>query len=392
MRSFEETLACVDQLAAVFASRADQHDREGSFAFENVADMRAAGLPRLPVPAALGGDGFDLFRCICVLQHLARGDASTALGLAMHFHVVGSLAESRTWPEAAFAWLCEEVVRDGALVNSAASEPEMGSPSRGGLPATTATPVEGGYRLNGRKSWVTYAPALRYFLVTAALEGAIGVFAVANDSPGLTLVDNWGASLSLRSSGSFDVVLEDVFVPQHWHVEQRVPGASRRGGLPAGWASCAFAAVYLGVGEGALHALACYSRQRVPTALGKPIAELPHIQRNIGQMDVVLRAARAVLYATAEKWASQPVQRAKMEAELAAAKYLCTNAAITATDIALRTAGAGGLDRRLPLERFFRDARAGLMHPPQDDRALELIGKAVVADAESRIAHAQSPD
>lgn len=382
MRSFDETMACVGRLAELFAARADQHDREGSFAFENVADMRAAGLPRLPVPAALGGDGFNLFQCVCVLQHLARADASTALGLAMHFHVVGSLAEHCIWPEAAYARLCEEIVRDGALVNSAASEPEMGSPSRGGLPATTATRVAGGYRLNGRKSWVTYAPALRYFLVTATLDDAIGVFAVANDSPGLTLIDNWGSSLSLRASGSFDVVLEDVFVPECWHVEQRTPGQARRGGLPAGWATCAFAAVYLGVGEGALYALARYARHRTPTALGKPIAELPHIQRGIGQMDVTLRAARAVLYATARTWSEQLAQRTKMEAELAAAKYLCTNAAIAATDIALRTAGAGGLDRRLPLERHFRDARAGLMHPPQDDRALELIGKAVIASCE----------
>jgi len=382
MRSFDETMACVDRLAERFASRAEEHDRKGSFALENVADMRAAGLLRLPVPAAFGGDGYSLFQCVRVLQHLARGDASTALGLAMHFHVVGSLAENRTWPEAAYARLCEEIVRDGALVNSAASEPEMGSPSRGGLPATAAVRVAGGYVLNGRKSWVTYAPALRYFLVTATLDESIGVFAVASDSPGLTLVDNWGASLSLRSSGSFDVHLDNVFVPECWHVEQRPAGQARRAGLPAGWASCAFAAVYLGVGEGALCALARYATQRVPTALARPIAELPHIQRSVGQMDVALRAARAVLYAAAQQWSEQPAQRAKMEAELAAAKYLCTNAAITATDIALRAAGAGGLDRRLPLERFFRDARAGLMHPPQDDRALELIGKAAIVSAE----------
>lgn len=383
VRSFDEVIACVDRLAEVLAARADQHDREGSFAFENVADIRAAELPRLPVPVALGGDGFNLFQCVRILQHLARADASTALGLAMHVHVVGSLAEHCVWPEAAFARLCDEIVRDGALVNSAASEPEMGSPSRGGLPATTATRVAGGYRLNGRKSWVTYAPALRYFLVTATLDDGIGVFAVANDSPGLTLVDTWGTtSLSLRASGSFDVVLEDVFVPECWNVEQRTPGHARRGGLPAGWPICAFAAVYLGVGEGALYALTRYARQRTPTALGKPIAELPHIQRGIGQMDVTLRAARAVLHAVARAWSEQPSQRARMEADLAAAKYLCTNAAIAVTDIALRLAGAGGLDRRLSLERHFRDARAGLMHPPQDDRALELIGQAVIASLE----------
>lgn len=384
MRSFDDILAAVDALTEKFAARADQHDRDGSFAFENVADLREAGLPRLPVPVELGGDGLNLYQCTLALEHLARGDASTALGLAMHVHIVGALAEQCTWPQEAFARLCEEIVREGILVNSAASEPEMGSPSRGGLPATTATRVNG-YLLNGRKRWVTYAPTLGYFLVTAMLDGGTGVFAVAANSPGLNLIDTWTTNLSLRASGSYDVELKNVFVPAHWHVEQRAPGQVRRGALPAGWASCAFAAVYLGVGEAALFELARYAKRRVPTALGKPIAELPHVQRGVGQMDVTLRAARAVLHTTARKWSCQPDRRATMEPDLAAAKHLCTNGAITATDIALRTAGASGLDRKLPLERLFRDARAGLMHPPQDDRALELIGKAAIANSELRI-------
>ncbi len=377
-RSFEEVMAHVEALSVRFAERAPGHDRAGTFAFENVEDLRAAGLPRLPVPVELGGDGFNLYQCVQVLRRIARADASTALGLAMHFHVVGTLAETRAWPEAAFARLCREIVAHGVLVNSAASEPEMGSPSRGGLPATTATPVPGGFVITGYKRWVTYAPALRYFLVTAQLNGGIGVFAVANDAPGLTLIDNWGHSLSLRASGSFDVQLKDVFVPAEWHVEQREVGQAKRGGLPAGWPTCAFAAVYLGVGEGALLALAEYAWQRTPTALGRPIAELPSLQRSIGQMDVTLRAARAVLEEVARRWSEHPAARPAMEAELAAAKHLCTNAAITVTDIALRAAGAGGLEASLPLERHFRDARAGLMHPPQDDRALEVIGKSVL--------------
>ena len=86
-----------------------------------------------------------------------------------------------------------------------------------------------------------------------------------------------------------------------------------------------------------------------------------------------------MLYAAAKKWSEQPDVRAGMEADLAIAKHLCTNAAIQVTDMALRTAGAAGLDRRLPLERLLRDARAGLMHPPQDEPAMELIGRNVLS-------------
>ena len=108
----------------------------------------------------------------------------------------------------------------------------------------------------------------------------------------------------------------------------------------------------------------------------------PGIQRRVGEMAIRLGAARAVLHDTARAWAASPAQRAALAPHIAAAKYLCTNAAIDATDQALRVAGGFGLTRALPLERFFRDARAGLTHPPADDAALELVGRAALAKDE----------
>jgi alkylation response protein AidB-like acyl-CoA dehydrogenase len=386
MTEVSTLLAQCDALSARFAGRADAHDRDGSFPFENVEDIRAAQLPHLTVPREFGGAGASLREMAEALRRLAHGDGSTALGLAMHVHVVGQLADmaasrTPTWPLEAFEALCRQVVSQGALVNSAASEPEMGSPSRGGLPATTATPVEGGYRVTGRKSWITFAPALSYFLTTATLQvdedpPPVCVLAVAAQSPGLRLLNNWGDGLSLRASGSCDVEFNDVFVPECWRVEVRRASKSPAPALPPAWSACAFASVYLGIGEAAQTAFAEYARRRVPTTLGKPIAELPQVQRAIGQMDVTLRAARGVLFSAAEQWqtAGSPDPRSRMAADFAAVKYLCTNAAVTVTELAVRSAGASGLDRRLPLERLFRDARAGLMHPPQDDLALQMMG------------------
>lgn len=386
MLNIAQILTTCDELAERFAARADAHDREGSFAAENAEEMRAAGLCRLTVPTEFGGAGGSVFDMTRVLEHIAMGDGSTALGLAMHLNIIGQIAEQRPFSDEVIAQLFAECVSPGIFVNNVASEPEMGSPSRGGLPRTTATPTDGGFLINGRKSWVTYAPALDYFLITTSLiepnqEPVQAVFAVAGKSAGISLVDTWGdEALSLRASGSCDVVFENVFVPKFWHIETRQPGQTRRSAnLPAGWSGCAFASVYVGIGEAALRSLARYTKQRVPTALGKPIAELPHIQKNIGQMEVTLRAARAVLYDAARRWSEQPEGRAAMEADLAIAKHLCTNAAIQVTDLALRTAGAAGLDRRLPLERLLRDARAGLMHPPQDEAALIAVGKKVLS-------------
>ena len=352
--------------------------------------MRAAGLCKIILPREYGGDGLSALGMAEVLIRIAHGDASTALGLAMHVNITAQMSEGQFFTPEVIDRLFTECAERGIFVNNVASEPEMGSPSRGGLPNTTAVPVEGGYIVNGRKSWVTYAPALDYFFTTVTIkaegqEPQLAVLAVSGKSPGLELLNNWGnESIALRASGSCDVIYKDVFVPAHGLMQKREPDQVRSSKQPPGWSATAFAAVYLGVGEAALMATAHYVKQRVPTALGKPIAELPHIQRSLGQMAVLLAGARAVLFAVAGKWSSDLEGRASMDAELATAKYLCTNAAIQATDLALRTVGANGLDRRLPLERLFRDARAGLMHPPQDEAALELIGRSAIADEEGR--------
>ena len=327
----------------------------------------------------MGAGVWDMCR---VLLALSEGDASVALGIAMHVHAMGAAAQQRNWRPAAFSALCAECVSPGIFLNSVHSEPEMGSPSRGGLPATRATRVEGGYVISGQKRWATFAPALDYFLISAAIEtpeGATsGVFAVRAPDAGLTLVDRWSDGLSLRASGSFDVMLEGVFVPEARQIDIRTPGNPPKAGYPAAWGPCASGSVYLGIGKAALKRLALFARSRVPTALGKPIAELPAVQRAAGQMSLRLRSAELGLRDTAIRWDTQPEHRARLAADIAAAKYVCVEAAIATTELAMRAAGASALDRGLGLERLFRDARAGLMQPPQEDLALEIIGRAAL--------------
>jgi alkylation response protein AidB-like acyl-CoA dehydrogenase len=306
----------------------------------------------------------------------------------MTLHLIGRMATLRTWPEMVYATICRAIVEEGALINAAATEAEMGSPSRGGVPTTTATPVAGGFMINGRKLFVSMAPALRYFVVSVALpasngapQGATANAIIQAGTDGLSLEDTWRDALSLRTSGSYDVVLENVFVPEEWIVDRKPIGAApAQSGPPVqmAWFSLSLSAVYLGVGQAACDTIVRYARERTPSGLGKPIATLPNIQRRIGDMHVALESARSVLYSTARQWVEQPDEWATMTPQIAMAKYLCTNAATTATDQALRIAGGFGLTRTLPLERYHRDARAGLTHPPHDDAALELIGRSLL--------------
>jgi alkylation response protein AidB-like acyl-CoA dehydrogenase len=173
-------------------------------------------------------------------------------------------------------------------------------------------------------------------------------------------------------------------VPDEWVVERRpvAPPNAAPVRPPAGkgapglgpWA-LTIAAVYLGIGEAAVRAACAYANSRVPSALGKPIAEQPHIQQWIGEMEVAIEGARAQLYETARLWRDYPELREHLASRIAAAKYLCTNAAASASATGLRVAGGFSLTGDLSLERHFRDAQAGLFQPPQDDLALGLIGR-----------------
>lgn len=382
-----EIVAMADNLAARFAVRAAEHDAAGSFPHEHMAALHAAGYLRLAVPAEYGGQGAGLFEMALAQEHLARGDGSTAMAVDMTVHLIGRLAESRAWPEPIFAQVCREVVAEGALINAAATEPELGSPSRGGLPATRARPDGDGWRVSGHKLFVTMAPALRFFVVSVALppgpampEGGSANAIIRADSPGIRLEDTWGDALSLRASGSHDLWLDDVFVPDAWVVDRKPAGATsaQKSAVLNAWFALTMAATYLGIGQAACDAACAYARERTPTALGRPIASLPNIQRRVGEMQLQLDAARALLHQAARDWDGAPEDRARMSPAIAAAKYLCTNAAVSVSEQALRVAGGFGLTRKLPLERFFRDARAGLTHPPADDAALELIGRAAL--------------
>ena len=377
-----EIMSMADELGTRFAARAGQ----GGFPHENYPELHAAGYDRLMIPASYGGGGADVFEMVLAQEVLARGDASTALVTGMLISVLGRAYESRSWPADVLAEVSRHVVTEGGMVNNCVTEPELGSISRGGVPSMRAERAEGGWRLTGHKIFVTGAPALKWLVTATVLppddhapQGTLCSAIVDGASPGLRIVDTWAGSLSLRGCGNGDVYYDGVFVPDERIVERVVIGAGGRNRPGTnGWA-LPIAAVYLGVGQAALDAACAYARERVPPSLGRPIAEQPHVIQWIGEMEAVLSAARAVLHETARAWVDHPERRGELGARIGMAKYLCTNAACTATETALRVAGGFSLTAGLPLERYFRDARAGLFQPPQDDLALGQIGRAALA-------------
>lgn len=377
-------LAVVAGLADEFAARAGDQDRTRAFPHDNFAAIRRAGLPALAAPEEFGGWGADLLETVMAMERLAVGDGSTALSLTMHMQTLGNAAEEGSWPPDLFARICRDVVARGALINACATEPEMGSPSRGGKPRTKAEPLgrdDAGqpvtWRISGRKSYASMAPVLDYLIIPATLEDgseAVGRFVVPRGE-GIAMVETWDA-MGMRTTGSHDVILDQVCVPAANMVART--GQSTRGSANA-WFQLAVSAVYVGVGQAALEAAATYAQERVPSALGRPIATLESIQRHVGQAELLLLQARQALYHTAELWMRHPSARVSLSPMVVAAKVTATNHAVGAVDHCLRAAGGAGLTRSLPLERYYRDVRAGLSHPMSDDEAHLMLGRQLLA-------------
>jgi alkylation response protein AidB-like acyl-CoA dehydrogenase len=376
-RDIVERGASAAQIAAQHASR---HDLDRTFPVEGLAELARNGYLGLALPERLGGQSARVVDAVLGNLALARGDASLALVVAMHTALLGRVRDAGVWPEAHFERIAREVAaaRDGAgaLINSLASEPEMGSPSRGGLPRTMAVRRGDAWELNGRKTFSSGAPVLRWGVVSAAVhihdrEPYLGSFLVPMASPGLRIEPTWD-TLGMRATGSHTVVLEHVMLELDAEVPRPVSGGDP---LPheRAW-SLSVAAVYLGVAEAARDYALQFARERKPLALGgKSIASLPTIRERAGRMDLLLFEARGLLVSTARAWDAAP--SASMEAALAAAKVVASNHAIAVAEEAMRLVGGSSLDRGSPLERHFRDVRGGLHHPPQDDAALALFAR-----------------
>jgi alkylation response protein AidB-like acyl-CoA dehydrogenase len=212
--------------------------------------------------------------------------------------------------------------------------------------------------------------------VTARIEADPAWILVLQDTPGVTWVETWSDSLSLRASDSHDVYFNDVVVPAD-HLIQR--GITPAQAVPSAWFPMVMSTVYLGTAIAARNSVIQYALERVPTALGKPIATLPKIQRQIGEIDLALQAAQALLFEVAGAWTGDAENRRKVYPRIVAVKHLITETANEVTDKALRIAGGLSLTKSLPLERYFRDVRAGLMQPPSGDTALEIIGQHAIA-------------
>lgn len=350
------------EIAPVLAERASKYDESDAFVAENYRLLKESGLVEAGVPQELGGGGADVAELAEMLRTLAHACSSTALAFSMHTHQVAIPA---------WRWRHQKVMAAEPLLKRVAAERLIllssgGSDWIGG--SGKAVRVDGGYRVSARKVFTSGAPA-GDMLVTSALtetgEGpAVIHFAASMKAPEVTVNDTWHA-LGMRGTGSHDVVIEDLFIPDagvslirragEWHPAFQIIATT---------AFPLIYAVYLGVAEHARDLAIDLARRKPPTSYSLELA---------GRMETALRAARL-----AHRWMLEVMGRNDPSAvtvnDMMIGRSLLADNAIRTVELALELAGGAGFYRRNGLERCFRDIQAARFHPLQSGPQAHYAG------------------
>ena len=362
-------------LAAEFAAGAAKHDRDATFPFENFDRLSEAGLLALTVPVALGGSGAGAFYAARIIGILGKADPSTALVLSMHYIQHLLMARGLRWPDRLARRLARETVEGVALVNALRVEPDLGSPSRGGLPATIARKTGTGWRLSGRKIYSTGAPILKWYAVWAKTDEPdlrVGLFLVPAGLPGTRIVETWD-HLGLRASGSHDIIFDDVVFPLDHEIDVRKPDQWQVPDFTQATVHSIFvAAIYDSIARAARDWLIEFLKSRVPSNLGRSLAMLPRAQEVVGGIEAHLAVNARLIESFARDFDSG-TQLSVSEANIL--KLTVTNNAVAAVEQALSLTSNHGLTRANPLERHYRDVLCGRVHTPQDDATRVNAGR-----------------
>ena len=227
-------LAALPGVTAALAAQAAGHDRDGSFPAGGISLVHDAGLLTATVAGRYGGPGAGLATTVAILRALGRGDPSVALITAMTLLTHAMQADGGTWPRRIYEEVLQESADRPVLINALRVEPDLGTPARGGLPATVARWHSGTWWLSGRKIFSTGAVGLRWMVVWARTDedpARVGSFLVRTDSPGITVERTWD-HLGLRASRGDDVTFTDTPVPPSATAglhEPPLPGAAPGG-------------------------------------------------------------------------------------------------------------------------------------------------------------------
>jgi len=336
---------------AEIAPRAARLDATGEFPWENMRGLAQLGFLGLGVDEAYGGGGGTTRQMVVAVEEIARACAATATVLGAHLslctqyiHMFGTDGQKRQF--------IPPLVSGETIGAFALTEP--GSGSDAAAMRTTADRSNGGYLLNGSKTFITNAPEAGVMVVMATMDrrmGAPGIssFIVEMDTPGVT-VNPLHGKMGIRASSAAEVVFENCAVPSEnrmgaegdgFRMTMEVLNASRM----------TIAAQCVGIAQAAYDAALAYVKER--EAFGKKLAEFQGLQWYLVDMATGIETARLItLKAATLKDAGRP-----FVTEASMAKMRASRVAVECADKAVQMHGGAGYFAPSDVERYYRDAK-----------------------------------
>ncbi|MBF2050811.1 MAG: acyl-CoA dehydrogenase family protein [Leptolyngbya sp. IPPAS B-1204] len=356
-------LSLAESLGKQFAAREIEADESDLFVADNIARLKASGLVAAGVPVELGGGGASYTDLCAVLRILGRYSSSTALAFSMHTHQV----MVPTW-----RWRNQNAPVDGLLKRVATEQLVL--LSSGGSDwlqsAGTAVKVEGGFLVTARKVFASGAPAAD-LLITSAIyedpetEPTVLHFAVPMKTQGVSIEPTWQA-MGMRGTGSHDVVLSDVFVPDAAIALRRKQGKWHFiFHLISMVAIPLIYSVYVGVAEA--------TRDRAVQLVMKRRTD-EHLCYMVGGLDNELTAAKLALgHMISTAITSQP--GFETTNQIMTGRALVAKAVLNVADLAMEITGGSAFYRKLGLEKLFRDVQGVRYHPLREEVQRKLSGQ-----------------
>jgi alkylation response protein AidB-like acyl-CoA dehydrogenase len=355
MQTTTDILTAVEELAPTIAARAEEIERARRLPPDLVDRLRAAGCFRMLVPRSHGGAELDLTALLRVIEQLAAADGSAGwtVMIGCEAPVILGLLPRQTF-DAVFAG-GPDVIIGGAL-----------------NPTGVATPTDGGFRVGGRWSFASGCQHADWFIAHCLVDGGDGaepaVRMMLLPADDVHIEDTWWVS-GLRGTGSHDFVVDDVFVPADRTFalgdDPCVDGTLHR--VPElSLSTLGFAAVALGIAQGALDEILGLGTAKVPAFGTAVLAANPLFQHQLAEADARLRAARSLLHAdAAAAWATAdacapftPEHRARIRST---ATWV-VQAAAAVVDMAYTAGGGTSIRSSSPLQRRLRDVHAVTQH------------------------------
>lgn len=375
--------------ASRFAPRAATYDREARFPTENYADLRAAGLLGICVPRAYGGLGASFRAYALAAAEIGRYCGATALTFNMHVcsclwsgdiaDTLDMSTEERDTHARRRALHYARIVGAGKIYAQPFSEGGAIAAAAGAKPfATTARPVDGGWRVDGRKIFASLSGHADYYgvLCTAVGEGETPnrrntlYLAVPAQAPGVSITGDWDP-LGMRGTVSRTALFENVFVAADEAIMP--PGVYHQAASRWPHMFMTLTPTYLGIAQAAYDFTVRYLRGEWP---GVPDRRrgMAVKQSNVAQMFILLEQTKALWFQVVSEARLDPT-REQMQRALAA-QYSVMENANELTQLAIRTCGGQSMLRSLPIERLYRDSRCGaLMLPWTADLCIERLGR-----------------